>query len=336
MTASADVDNAFLGQEVDVPEIDEALRQLWASSDAVTKASLINFAIYNENAASLDENTRLIAEVTREHACRAILIAAEPAKGETSVRAWITAHCQLSGSGGKSVCSEQITFLLRGHIRNLLRNLVFAHLESDLPLVFFWQGDFSERWEPHLYRHIDRLVIDSGEWSDATTQLGKLRAAWKDSVSHFVVLDLVWLRVFSFRLALAGAFDEAMARAHLDAINRLEIAFAPGHRVAACLMAAWVACKAGWPLSRLDVSLREEPGAPLSRLELSSAGARVILRREEGGQFVHSRIEAGAVTLEQVMPALSNDCARLVTERLSRGGNNMLYFKLWRAARTLL
>ena len=64
----------------------------------------------------------------------------EPLPG---LRAWITAHCHLA-HGRKSVCCEQIAFYLTGKVTGRFRNTVFAHLNSDLPLVFWWQGELSE------------------------------------------------------------------------------------------------------------------------------------------------------------------------------------------------
>ncbi len=36
-----------LGQQVPIPQIDKALRQLWASDTSRTNACLINFAVYS-------------------------------------------------------------------------------------------------------------------------------------------------------------------------------------------------------------------------------------------------------------------------------------------------
>jgi len=319
-----------LGQETPVSSIASSLRALWASNEALTKASLINFAVYSEQPGSLERNTVLIEAVTREHACRAILIAAQPSEVEAEVRAWITAHCQLSGAGGKSVCSEQVSFALAGRLRDALRNVVFAHLESDLPLVFFWQGDFSERWEPHLYRRIDRLVVDSTTWTDAEEQVERLRAAWRDSGSHFVVLDVAWMRIFPFRQALAGAFDMALARASLCQLHALTITHAPGHRTTAALFASWIAYKAGWSLDPSERVFVEAGEAPLSRLELrGDGGCHIDITREPGAHFLHVRVRAGGTEATQVSPIGSDDLATLVSERLSRGGNTPLYFKLW-------
>lgn len=320
-----------LGQETPVSAIASSLRALWASNEALTKASLINFAVYSEQPGSLERNTALIEGVTREHACRAILIAARPSAGESQVRAWITAHCQLSGAGGKSVCSEQVAFEVSGRLRDALRNIVFAHLESDLPLVFFWQGDFSEQWEPHLYRRIDRLVVDSTTWTSPVPQLQRLRAAWRDSGSRFVVLDVAWMRIFPFRQALAGAFDTALAKASLSRLNALTITHAPGHRITAALFASWIAYKAGWSLEPHERVFIEDGEAPLSRLELRGGdGCRITITREAGARFLHATIQAGGLEATQVSPTGRDDLATLVSERLSRGGNTPLYFKLWR------
>lgn len=322
-----------LGQETPVSSIASSLRALWASNEAMTKASLINFAVYSEQPGSLEKNTSLIEAVTREHACRAILIDAQPSEAEATVRAWITAHCQLSGAGGKSVCSEQVAFALSGRLRDALRNVVFAHLESDLPLVFFWQGDFSDQWEPHLYRRIDRLVVDSTTWSDPAEQVQRLRTAWRDSGARFVVLDVAWMRIFPFRQALAGAFDTALAKANLCQLSALTITHAPGHRVTATLFASWIAYKAGWSLDPAERILVEDGVAPLSRLELTGeADCRITITREPGARFLHVRVKAGGVEATQVSPVGSDDLATLVSERLSRGGNTPLYFKLWRQA----
>ncbi len=329
MTA-ATLDTASLGLEVALPEIDKSLRQLWAQKDAATKASLVNFVVYAEDEESLDENTALIAAVTAEHACRALLVVAEPAEAEPQVRSWITAHCQIGDGGGKSVCSEQLTFLLTGRLRDELRNVVFAHLESDLPLVFFWQGAFTDRFEPHLYRRIDRLVVDSDRWDNPPRQVRALREAWRDTGAHFVVLDLVWMRNFSFRQALAGAFDECPARECIGSFERLEIAHAPAFRSTARLLAAWILHKAGWAPDALAISFVETAGAPLSRLVLSGDGASVDIARDPGAAFIHTSILTPTCRREHVTPCLPDDTATLVSERLGRGGNTPLYFRLWK------
>jgi hypothetical protein len=69
---------ACLGTEVPLTKIDRALKELWESDVAKTRASLINFAIYSEDADSLTENNDLLAKITAENACRALMITCLP------------------------------------------------------------------------------------------------------------------------------------------------------------------------------------------------------------------------------------------------------------------
>src|SRR4030095_8163150 len=131
------------GLPVEVGQIDRELKKLWdASGGVMTRASLINLAVYSEAPDSLGRNTAIISQITENHACRAIVIAADPGSKKSEVEAWISAHCHVSQAGRKQVCSEQLSFLLKGKQCGLLPNIVFAQLDSDLPLYLWWQEEF--------------------------------------------------------------------------------------------------------------------------------------------------------------------------------------------------
>ena len=74
------------GLPVEVGQIDRELKKLWdASGGVMTRASLINLAVYSEAPDSLGKNTAIISQITENHACRAIVIAADPeVEGERS------------------------------------------------------------------------------------------------------------------------------------------------------------------------------------------------------------------------------------------------------------
>src|SRR2546430_3025402 len=102
-----------LGQSVEIGKIDKELKKLWREGEgAMTRASLINLAIYSEKPDSLEKNTELIARITENHACRALVIGANRQSEEHRVEAWINAHCHVTRVGGKQICSEQLSFLL--------------------------------------------------------------------------------------------------------------------------------------------------------------------------------------------------------------------------------
>src|ERR1044072_3014968 len=134
-----------LGQPVALNEIGGALKKFWQEGEgAMTRASLVNLAVYSEEPGSLEKNTRLMARITENHACRALVIGANRESKENSVEAWVNAHCHVSHAGGKQICSEQISFLLAGPCVQWLPRIVFFHLGSALPLYLCWHASFPE------------------------------------------------------------------------------------------------------------------------------------------------------------------------------------------------
>src|SRR6266403_6132874 len=123
-----------LGIPVDVGKIDQELKKLWRESEgAATRASLMNLAVYSEEPGSLNNNTQLMARITEDHACRAIVVEADCNATDDRVDAWISAHCHVSHAGNKQICSEQISFLLKGGCTTQLPSIILSNLDSDLP-----------------------------------------------------------------------------------------------------------------------------------------------------------------------------------------------------------
>jgi glucose-6-phosphate dehydrogenase assembly protein OpcA len=342
-----------LGEEVPLREIDGRLKQLWESSEAMTRASLMNFAVYAECPDSLAKNTEVIREVTREHACRALLIAVEPAAETPTVHAWITAHCQLGDGGKKSVCSEQISFLIRGCGNTVVANTIFAHVDSDLPLTLWWQGDFSGNWEPYLYTEIDRLVIDSSEWEDPLAQFEILQQSHCHAASEFTVNDLTWTRVLHLRMALSACFDDPAALTLLPALESVEITCSPGNLMAGRFFAAWTAHRAGWKLAAVEepgrvfkfdadgkamrvVFLEKAAETAVPSVILRAPGLTVSLLQDDESHFIHGKVETASSQTERLTPCPCRTPAELVVERLRRGCNTKLYFTLLETVRAMM
>src|SRR4030081_464402 len=90
-TMPASAENYSLGLQVEIGKIDKELKKLWEqSAGAMTRASLVNLAVYSEAPRSLTENTKLISQITLNHACRAIVIAADPKSKKNREQAWVT------------------------------------------------------------------------------------------------------------------------------------------------------------------------------------------------------------------------------------------------------
>src|SRR5215470_6120702 len=169
-----------LGVPVEIGKIEQELKKLWQEGEgAMTRASLMNLAVYSEQPGSLNSNTQLMARITENHACRAIVIEADCRSEENRVDAWISAHCHVSSAGSKQVCSEQISFLLKGGCTAKLPSIVLSNLDSDLPLYLWWQEEFHEPIDPQLWTCVDRVIYDSHGWSDFDSQIRLLELTQK-------------------------------------------------------------------------------------------------------------------------------------------------------------
>ena len=339
-----------LGLQVSVSEIDRELRKLWEQDEARTNASMMNLVVYSENPGALLDNSAIIRNLTRDHACRAILVEVNRTEPLPSLRAWITAHCHLA-HGRKSVCCEQISFYLTGKVTGRFRNTVFAHLNSDLPLIFWWQGGLSDIFTERLVSVMDRLIIDSSTWVDPAESYRRI-AEQSRSNSDLVLHDHEWTRTWQFRLGVAGIFDDPSAQQALPEIDKVEITHHPVHRNAALQLLAWLAIQAGWEDVEaressftfqsaggraIQVSLQENSdGPPLSSLILRAGERSALIRQTKGSAHVERRIEAPGYQVGSLAPADPASPEQLVALQLARGGKNSLFRKILPRYRKLL
>jgi len=331
-----------LGASVELGKIGQELKKLWEQGEgAMTRASLVNLAVYSEQPGSLEKNTQLIAKITENHACRAIVIEADCKAKENRVEAWISAHCHVSRAGSKQVCSEQLSFLLQGPCTALLPSIVFSHLDSDLPFYLWWQEELCEPMDPQLWAWVDRVIYDSQGWKDFRAQLHLIETAQQEARQRIVLCDLNWTRLDKVRFALAQFFDHPASHHHFSKIKKVRIDFAPGFRSTAILFAGWLAAQLNWradkttahmlqfigPADRkIDIDLRERPGEPIHEIALETSEVEFLVTHAECGDLLEvSRTKSGERRIPQLMPAGKNDSVSLMSEELMRGGLHDVY-----------
>jgi glucose-6-phosphate dehydrogenase assembly protein OpcA len=343
-----------LGLPVEVSKIDQELKKLWRESqDAATRASLVNLAVYSEDTGSLNKNTQLMAKITENHACRAIVIEADCNAKENRVEAWISAHCHVSGAGSKQVCSEQISFLLKGGCTSLLPSIVFSHLDSDLPFYLWWQQEFREPMDPQLWTWVDRVIYDSKGWEDFPAQMHLLESAEQEANQRIVLCDLNWTRLDNVRFALAQFFDHPASHHNFAKINKLRVDFAPGFRSTAVLFVGWLAAQLNWQSDKtnvpnklsfvspsggkIDVELRERSGEPIGEVAVQTPEVEFVVAHAKCGDLLEvSRGKPGEKRMPQLMPAGKNDPVSLMSEELARGGPHHVYLHAVNRLRDLL
>ena len=341
------------GLPVEIGKIDRELKKLWAESgSAMTRASLMNLAVYSEAPGSLPRNTEVIFKITEDHACRAIVIGANPDAPENRVEAWISAHCHVSRAGGKQICSEQLSFLLEGPSARLLPNIVFSQLDSDLPFYLWWQGEFHDPMDPQLWAWVDRVIYDSQAWGDFRAQMERVETAQADAKQRIVLCDLNWTRLVQFRLAIAQFFDHPQSHHLLEEIESLEIDFAPGYRSTAVLLAGWLAAQLRWTLKEsskdnalafrgpaneaIQVSLAEKEGEPISRCAVNCGSIKFRATHPAKCDLLDVAAEGAGAERACLMPAGSNDSVRLMSEELMRGGPHRVYLRAMNTVRSVL
>ncbi len=343
-----------LGLPVEVSKIDQELKKLWQESQgAATRASLVNLAVYSEAAGSLNKNTQLMAKITENHACRAIVIEADCKAQENRVESWISAHCHVSGVGSKQICSEQISFLLKGRCTTLLPSIVFSHLDSDLPFYLWWQEEFREPMDPQLWAWVDRVIYDSQGWEDFSAQMHLLESAEQEANQRIVLCDLNWTRLDNVRFALAQFFDHPASHHHFAKIKAMRIDFAPGFRSTAVLFAGWLAAQLNWQSEKteapnklsfvsssgrkIEIELRERPGEPVGEVALETSEVEFLVTDAKCGDLLEvSRGKPGEKRTPQLMPAGQNDPVSLMSAELMRGGPHHVYLHAVNCVRDLL
>src|SRR6266513_919403 len=342
------------GLPVAIGKIDQELKKLWQDGEgAMTRASLMNLAVYSEEAGSLNKNTQLMAKITENHACRAIVIEADCNAPDDRVDAWVSAHCHVSHAGSKQVCSEQVSFLLKGGCTTLLPNIVFSHLDSDLPFYLWWQEEFREPMDVQLWEWVDRFIYDSHDWKDFPVQMALVETAHREAKQRLVLCDLNWTRLDHVRFAVAQFFDHPASHHRLAKISNVRIDFAPGFRSTAILFAGWLAAQLNWQIDEvrsahelrfnemsgqhIEVELREHDGEPVHEVALTSGDVEFRVTYASCGDLLEvSRIHNDENRVPQLMPAGNNDPVGLISEELIRGGPHRVYLNALNCVRDLL
>jgi glucose-6-phosphate dehydrogenase assembly protein OpcA len=343
-----------LGLPVEIGNIDQELKKLWQEGEgSMTRASLMNLGVYSEERDSLQRNTQLMARITEDHACRAIVIEADCGAAEDAVHVWISAHCHVSRAGSKQACSEQISFLLAGGCSTHLPSIILSNLDSDLPLYLWWQEEFREPMDPQLWAWVDRVIYDSQSWKNFRDQLRLLECAQNEAKQRIVLCDLNWTRLDKIRFALAQFFDHPASHHRLGTISKVRIDFAPGFRSTALLFAGWLGGQLGWCVEKtassnqlhfrsvaghiVDVDLRERDGEPIHEVALVSGEIEFRVSHAKCGDLLEvSRGKPGEDSLPQLMPAAKTDLASLLSGELMRGGPHHVYLHAVSCVRDLL
>ncbi len=332
------------GMPVEIGQIQRELKKLWEEdAGGSTRASLMNLAVYCEGEAALTENTDLISAFTRDHACRAIVVAVEPDSPNNRAQAWISAHCHMSRAGAKQVCCEQISFLLEGSVKGVFPNILFSNLDSDLPLYLWWQARLDRPIDEQLLTWVDRFIFDSASWSEWKKPFALLREF--PARSRLTVRDLNWARTLYLRQTLAQLYDNPENLPHLDCVQGWKMTCAPGFRSSAYLLAGWLAAQLKWKLvdaanllyetvsgETIRGKIEEKEGAAVSRCEIACKTAVFSFSRDPHSDFFHADYTLPDGERHYLLRAGKEETIDLLDQELMMGAKHTVYLKALTAA----
>lgn len=253
---------APVSRRVAVEELEAQLSALWRSAaegaegkSAVTRACAFTLLVYVESEDAAREVSSLMAALTRQNPCRAVIMVVERGAAPAELHAAISAHCHLPVGGEKQVCCEQVTVGARGEAVRDLAHVVLPLTISDLPVYLWWRAgrfELPPTLAPIL-RVSNRVIVDSARFADAEADLRSLWRQQEEISAQGVWLgDLNWTRITPWRELIAQCFDAPERRPLLEGLSDVQIEFErhsvrkSAQQVQALLVAGWLASRLGW------------------------------------------------------------------------------------------
>ncbi len=173
------------------------------------RACVLNLVIFTDSEKGLEQATQIVARLTWSYPCRAIVLVAYPDRPPESLKALISAHCQLPDPKGNKACCEQITVEGSAQATEELASMVLPLLVPDLPVVMWWPGD--PPLEGPLFERImhtsDRLIVDSRRFQNPGSSFKRLAQLSEMSYKNVAFNDLNWSRLTPWRRIIAQSFS---------------------------------------------------------------------------------------------------------------------------------
>lgn len=349
-----------------VPEIEAGLSAMWRSAaessgskSAVTRASALTLLIYADCQESAREVSNLIAEVTLQNPCRAVLMVVDPKGSPRGVMASVSAHCHLGPEGEKQICSEQITLNARGETGPELTSVVLPLTVSGLPIYLWWRaGDFVvPGYFDQILRVTQHLIVDSARFAATRSDLSAL-ASWLEKHSGRIRLsDLNWARTTPWRELVAQCFDSLERRPYLERIREVRIEYEmesarlQTQRAQSLLLTAWLATVLKWQFQhaesrgenvprtlffqsgagdvKVERTLKKVEGGGsgvLFSLEIKADGARFSFSRGQDGRVVQTLAEVpGQPSIGRTVRIEVGNEIEILNEELKLSGRDRVY-----------
>jgi hypothetical protein len=215
------------GEDTTLAEIEDSLARLRDESDLRTSVMTHTAWVPEE---WLEAAREALAGLAERHPSRTIILVPRP-EDEDSLDARVSLQCYRLAGEERHVCSEVIELHLRGRRAAAAASIVLPLLLPDIPVFLRWRGQpsFGSDVFARLVDVVDRLVVDSREWSGDVTGIAEY-------FDRTAVSDIAWARTLPWRAALARLWPG------VSGTRELRVA---GPRNEAALLAGWLRSRLG-------------------------------------------------------------------------------------------
>ena len=202
---------------------------------------------------------RTTQSIGLQHPAQAIVIREDaPVRGR-HLDAWITTEVRRPEMACAVEC-ELITLHVHGKAADHLGALLDPLLVSGVPTYLWWLGTppFGKRELVDALRISDGLVVDSAQFEEPYSTFKRMAVMLKVAHHRLGLADLQWARLRAWRETIAQFFTPYDRRHFLGGISEMGVDYAGegrGNRVAAAMLAGWIASALGWKLRHATAGL---------------------------------------------------------------------------------
>lgn len=245
----------------------------------VLRACAMTLVVMAEESEDVQDLGETLAALMPAHPARAMVVRLRGA-GERSLTERVYAQCWKPFGQRQQICCEQIEITASDAALADLPSVVLPLAVADVPLILWCRSarvlDLAEFRE--IAEMARKVVLDSARLGDAKAALRRLAAECRRGV---VLGDLSWTRLTRWRETLAKVFENRQHLAQLAQVSRVRVNFGGEFEAAARYMAAWVADSLADAGVLAECSVAPGAGGDPLRVELTGAGFRVELARQE-------------------------------------------------------
>jgi hypothetical protein len=226
----------WTGRDVRVSDIERQIGRMRQTSAAQLGGPDLRTSVMTHTAwvpeEWLDAAHETLEGLHERYPSRTIVLVPEP-EAATGLDAEVSLRC-FPLQESRHVCTEVIELRLRGSRARAPASIVTPLFISDLPAFLRWRGQppFDGPELRQLVDVVDRLIVDSGEWSDLPGAYTRLAEFFEQTA----VSDIAWGRALLWRHEVARLWPE------IADMRELTVA---GPRADALLLAGWLRSRLG-------------------------------------------------------------------------------------------